>query len=142
MKKLSLTFAATFFLMTNSFANELPNFQNIKEAIVAGKSIHIVTDFAKCSTNNRELPQAMSVGVYTPSSIAVMESSMATSLTHFTLNNPQYPSHAVNEFVRYEFLPDGSVNLSMQVLDAATYKVLSDKITFDCKLGAGMKVYS
>jgi hypothetical protein len=139
MKKFILL--ASLLITTNSFADELHNFNEIKAAIITGKTIHIAIDFSKCSTSNNTTAQSMEVGVFTPSAIHVANDHIATSLTHFTLNNPSFPEKPIYEFVRYTITGDDNVNLIVHVLDAVNYTSVSDKVSFNCKIGSSAKIY-
>lgn len=138
MKYLALL--ASLLISTNSIAIELHNFNEIKAAIITGKTIHIVIDFSKCSASNKEITPSMGIGVFTPNTIAITDH-IATSLTHFTLNNPSAPGKPVYEFVRYTVTDDNNVALTGQVLDAVNYTPISDKFSFNCRLEAGVKIF-
>ena len=138
MKKLALL--ASLLISTNSIAGELHNFNEVKTAIVTGKTIHIAINFSRCSASNKGMTQSMSIGVFTPNAIAITDH-IATSLTHFTLDNPSFPGKPVYEFVRYTITGDNNVNLTDQVLDAVNYTPISDKVSFNCKLETGAKIF-
>ena len=138
MKKMALL--SSLILSTTSMAGELPNYNAIKTSVLSGKSIHIVIDFSKCSTSAKNIADSTSVGIFSPSSIAITDH-IATSLTHFTLNDPSFPARPVYEFVRYVITDDNHVNLTTQVLDAVNYGPISDKISFNCPLETAAKVY-
>jgi hypothetical protein len=129
------------FIATNSFANELHNFSEVKSAITMGKSIHIVTDFAKCSSSKKEAFQATQIGAFTPNEIQVVDTHIATSFMHFTLNNPSFPNVSIYEFARYTITDDNNLNLSYQALDARNYSPLTEKASFNCKMNVGVKIY-
>lgn len=139
MKKLILL--ASLLITTNSFADELHNFNEIKAAVIIGKTIHIAIDFSKCAAPNKANAQSMNVGIFTPSAIQVANDHIATSLTHFTLNNPGFPDKPIYEFVRYTITGDDNVNLTAHVLDAVNYISLSNRISFNCKIDSGAKIY-
>ena len=139
MKKLVLI--SFLFIATNSFAGELHNFSEIKSAVTTGKSIHIATDFVKCSTSKKEALLSAHVGVFTPNEIQVIDTHIATSFMHFTLNNPSFPDVPVYEFVRYTITDDNNLNLSYQALDARNYAPLTKKASFNCKIDMGVKIY-
>lgn len=134
MKKLTLL--VSFLISTNSIAGELHNFNEIKTAIVTGKTINIAVDFSKCTASNKGVAPSITIGVFTPNSIVVTDR-IATSLTHFTLNNEK----PVYEFVRYTITDDNSVNVTEEVLDAVKYTPTSDKISFNCKLETAAKIF-
>lgn len=139
MKK--LIFLAVLLSTTNSFADELHDFDEIKAAVITGKTIHIAIDFTKCSTPNKKMAQSVFVGVFTPDALMVVNDHVSTSLTHFTLNNPGFLGKPVYEFARYTITYKNDVNLTTQVLDAINYKPLSEVVSFGCKIESGAKIY-
>ncbi len=139
MKKFILL--TSLIISTNIFADKLDNFDQIKHAITHGKTIHITVDFSKCTPSHNQTTNQMNVGIFTPHAIQVVNNKIATSLTHFTLNNPSFPDKPVYEFVRYTFTKDNNLNLTAQTLDARDYSSLSDKHELNCKINAGVKVY-
>jgi hypothetical protein len=139
MKKLFLL--ASLLLTSTSFANELHHYNDVKAAVITGKTIHIAVDLSSCIASSKEMAQSTSIGVFTPNAIQVNNNHIATSLTHFTLNNPNFPGKPVYEFVRYTITEDNNVNLTDQVLDAVNYAPLSPKISFNCKIDTSAKIY-
>jgi hypothetical protein len=141
VKKLLLTPFLFVAITANSFANELHHFSEVKSAVMQGKAIRIITDFSKCSSFNKETVPPIRVGGFTPNKIQVIDSRILTSFTHFTLSDPRFPDRAVFEFVRYVLTEDNNLTLSYQTLDARNYAVLTEKVSFNCKMGTGFKVY-
>ncbi len=141
MRKLLLL--SLLLMVTNTFADELHNFDQVKSAVTTGKSIRIAIDFSKCSTEKNSLLQDINnMGVFTPNEIVIDKfGRISTSLMHFTLNDQIFPAKPVYQFLRYTMTSDNNVNLSFQVLDATNYSSLTDKVSFDCKLDAAAKVY-
>jgi hypothetical protein len=137
MKKIIL--CSLLLASTQSFADTLHNFNDVKSAVLTGKSIHIVVDFSKCGTLHN---QSMSAGIFTPNEIGVTDNHIATSLTHFTLNNPAYPNKPVNDFVRYTISDDTSVSVKSQALAATTYEPLESPSTVSCKIDEGVTIYA
>lgn len=140
MKKLILI--GGLFLTTSSFATVLHNYNDITSALTNGKSIHLVTEFAKCNAPDKLATQVMSIGIVTPNEIGITNDHIATAFTHFTVNDPYFPYKPVNEFVRYTITPDNNMNISLKIFDAATYTLLKDDISFNCKIDESTKVYS
>ena len=136
------------FVATSGFADELQHFDEIKSSVIVGKSIRIAIDFSQCTTSSSSSSKSATqdqynIGVFSPNEIIVnSKGQIASSLTHFTLNNPSFPSKPVFEFVRYTITSDDSVNVITQVLDATNYTPLSNKISFDCKINTAAKIYS
>lgn len=144
MKKFILLSSLIF--ATNCFANPLQNFEQIKAAINEGKNVRIIIDYAKCSmttgTKNTTMPSY--TGAYTPNEIGINNDAgyVAASSMHFTLNNPQFPSKAIYEFVRYTISSDGSIAISLTNLDAANFTTLTGKMSFTCKMNESARIYA
>lgn len=129
------------FIGANSFAGELHNFAEVKSAVTTGKSIHIATDFAKCSASKKDALQSTHVAVFTPNEMQVVDTRISSSFMHFTLNNSEFSDTPVYEFVRYTIMDDNNLNVSYQALDARSYSPLREKMTFNCKIDTGVKIY-
>ena len=144
MKKLFLL--SLLFLATAGFAEELHHFDEIKSTVLLGKSIHIIINFSQCTTSSPSksaTKDQYNIGVFTPNEIIVnSKGHIASSLTHFTLNNPRFPSKPVFEFVRYTITTDDNINVIAQVLDATDYTSLSRETSFDCKIDTAAKIYN
>jgi len=139
MKNLVLLFTGLLVLNTAE-AIPLHNFNDVKLAVSTGKTIHIAINSAKCS-NATKLNDSMNIGLFTPNEMAVLDTHIDTSLTHFTLNDPFFPGKAVYEFETYSITADNTVNLTDQVLDAVSYAALTDKFSFVCKIDDGADIY-
>lgn len=142
MKKIFLL--PFLFIANNGFADELQRFDEIKSAVIAGKSIRITIDYSQCITSSKSTTKnKYNIGIFSPNEIIVnSKGQIASSLTHFTLNNPEFPSKPVFEFVRYTVTSDDSVNVTAQILDATSYTPLANKTSFDCKINSAAKIYS
>ena len=132
------------FVATHGFADELQHFDEIKSAVISGKSIRIAIDFSQCITSSKSATQdKYNIGVFSPNEIIVnSKGQIASSFMHFTLNNAGFPSKPVFEFVRYTVTSDNNVNVAVQVLDATNYTPLANKISFDCTINSAAKIYS
>lgn len=126
---------------TFGFANTLHDYNDITSALISGKSLHIVTDFAQCNASNKLGSEIRSIAIFTPNEIGITNDHIVTALTHFTVNDPYFPGKPVYEFARYTITPDNNMNVSLQVFDAATYALLKDKVSFNCKVGQSTKIY-
>jgi hypothetical protein len=124
-----------------SVAGQLNNFDDVKLAVTTGQSIHIAIDFAQCAPSQKSTSPLTHIGVFTPNEVQVVDDSIATSLIHFTLNNPSYPNTPIYEFIRYTITSDNNVTLSYQSLDARNYSPLGTAVSLNCKMGAGAKIY-
>lgn len=140
MKKVMLL-ASLLFISSNSFSDELHNFNEIKASAMTGKPLHIAVDVLKCSPSNAST-ETFSIASFTPDTLQIMNGSIATSFTHFTLNNPSFLDKPVYEFVRYTMSDDNNLNLIIQVLDAVNYTSLSGKFTLNCKIGSAARFYN
>jgi len=129
------------FLMGNCLADELHNFSEMKSAIVLGKSVRIVIDFSSCTTSAKTLTPIMTVAAFTPNEIGVTDDHIAASLTHLTMNNPAYKDQPVYEHARYTITNNNDVILTHYAMDAATYKLKAEPVTFNCKIDSGVKIY-
>lgn len=142
MKKLTLSLLSLLALSVNSYALELHSFNAVKSAVLSGQTLHIAVDLNRCeATSLAAVNQTTWAGIYTPNIVAVVFDRIVTSVQHFTLDNPAFPDKPVYEFGKYSMTTDGNVNLTIQVLDATSYKPLSDKITLDCKMGSGAHIF-
>jgi len=140
-KKLFLL--SSLFIVTNTFAAELHNFDQVKSVVTTGKSIRISIDFTKCTPEKNAVTQdTMNLGIFTPNEIIVDSNGrIDASLMHFTLNDPNFPDKPIYQFVRYTLTSDNNVNLATQLLDATNYASLKDKVSFDCKIDTGAHIY-
>jgi len=139
MKKIILF--VSLLVSSNCFADELSNFDQIKTAVITGKTIHMVIDFLKCSALNKSIKSSIMVGVFTPNTIDVTDDHITTSLTHFTFDNPRFPGKAIYEFVKYTITDNNNISVTDQELDAVTYQPISNIFSFNCKISSGAKVY-
>ncbi|EKD73851.1 MAG: hypothetical protein ACD_45C00172G0003 [uncultured bacterium] len=140
MKKLILL--GGFFLTTATFAGQLHNYNDMVSAISSGKPLRFVTNFSQCETNNKKASSSTTlIGSFTPNEIGVTDSHIATSLTHFTLNDPFFLGKPVYEFARYTITPDNRMSVTLEILDASTYTSLMDKISFNCQIDIATKIY-
>lgn len=141
MKKSILTILSFLFVST-AFADELRNYDAVTAAAIGGKPLHIAINFANCVAKGKQLDAVMSVGVFTPDVISVMGNHVATSMLHFTMNNPVAAGKPVYEFARYTLSDDNHMALDLRVLDAATYVPYDREWHYDCELGNGVRIYS
>lgn len=139
MKKLIIL--SGLLLSTTSFADELHNYNDIVAAISSGKQLRIVTNFSECTTTTKVAPKIMSLASFVPNEIGVTDAHIATAITHFTLNDPFFLGKPVYEFARYTITPDKNMSVTLQILDAPTYKILMDKISFNCVIDVATKIY-
>jgi hypothetical protein len=139
MKK--LIFLSLLAMTSQLHAQELKDYDQIQAHLEKGDVIHIKVDFSQCTSNGVRRLQSAPVAVYTPDAVQIANDNIATSLQHFTLDNPTYPGKAVYEFIRYTFTNDNVLTLTNQTLDATNYSPLGDPMTMVCKLRAGAQVF-
>ena len=140
MKKLLAL--AGMLLATNGFAGQLTDYNQIKSAVMNGESIRIATDFNKCIGKGNESPK-YSLGVFSPESIYVYaDGTIKTALKNFTLNDRNVPGKPVYQYVVYTINPDNTVRVSMYVMDAANYTMITKNEGNMCDLADGAKVYT
>lgn len=134
----SLLFAAV-----SAYAGELHHFDQIKSAVTSGKSIRIGVDFSQCDTvGAAKVKSNYAFAIYTPNEVVVENNDyIAASLTHFTTNDPSWPSVPVYQFVRYTITNEDKVVLDVKTFDAGTFAQRKGGYTLNCKLDAGAKVY-
>lgn len=142
MKKISLL--CILFVSSTAFAEHLHNYEQIKSAILSGKSIRFVMDLSKCTTSAKNMQQLNYNSAYTPNEIMINNDKgyIAASLLHFTLSDPQFPAKPVYGFVRHTINSDGTIMLSVQTLDAVNYTALSESHTYTCEIDKGANIYS
>lgn len=140
MKKIILLSSLTIFIFNTSFADELHHYDQIKNAALTGKTIHITVDFTQCASSNA-VTQIDNFGVFTPNAMLVANDHIATSLNHFTINSPSFPNKPVYEFVTYRITTNDEINITAQTLDAVNYAPLNNKTTYNCKLDASAKIF-
>lgn len=133
---------AGMMLATNGFAGQLIDYAQVKSAVLNGESIRIATDFSKCLGKDNKSPK-YSLGVFSPESIYVYaDGTIKTSLKNFTLNDRNVPGKPVYQYVVYTINPDNTVRVSMYVMDAANYSMISTNEGNMCDLADGAKVYT
>lgn len=125
---------------TPIFAKKLQDYDQIKSAVLNGKTIHIVIDFSLCTSNEKTTPK--NKGVFRPNTMQVMDHHIATSFRHFTLDNPAYPDKPLYEFVRYTIADTNKVKVTYQMLDVMNLSPLSRKMLFDCEIEVAAKFYT
>jgi len=136
-----IAFALTCFMVSTSFAEQLHNFTEIQSAITNGKLIRIVIDFQKCTGDKNSMIEK-TIGVFSPNEIQVTGNHIASSIMHFTQNDPRLPNTPVYDFSRYLIADDNNLTLTNQALNPQTYAPMTDKANYVCKLDESVKVYS
>lgn len=141
MKK--ILFLLTSILSVNVSAEQLHNYAQIKDAVSNGKLVRVFIDYSDCDGPFKGQSQHSFSGVYTPNEIAINNDAnyLATSLNHFTTNDPQFPDKPIYEYNRYTIYSDGKVTLAMQAFDAQSYAPLNSKVTFTCTIDKTARFY-
>lgn len=143
MRQLTLI-ATTLLLTTNTFAAELGNFNQIKNAATQGNTLHIVIDFNQCRVLKgvAAVDFYNSIGVYTPQAIQIVQHAIVASFTHFTLNSPGLPNKPTLEFIKYRIDPRDILTVTSQPLDATNYSRIGEQTAFSCPLSTAAKIYT
>jgi hypothetical protein len=143
MKKLLLALAGLT-MTANCFAGQLMDYNQVKTAVTNGESIRIATDFSKCTPgNNTGAQPKLTLGVFSPDAVIInADGAIKTALKHFTLNEPTMPGKAVYQYIVYTMNADNSMKVSIYVLDAVNYSMLSQSNSYQCTIADGAKIYS
>lgn len=131
-------------LITNAHSIQLHHYSQIKNAVANGKQVRFVTDFSKCTNDANQEHGPNFSSAYTPNEIIINNEAdyIAASLMHFTLNHPASPGQPVYEFNRYILSNHDELTLSMITLNAGNYTPIAAQITWHCKIGDAVKVYT
>lgn len=129
-------------LSTNLYAAKINTYQQVVSAVENGDVIRININFDLCKTTGAR--RLHGLGSYTPNEVIIdMGGDVIASLSHFTTNDPVVPNHPVYQYVRYQFSPtDNTVQVSINVLDAANYSNVENTMVYTCDLGDGAQVYN
>ena len=119
-----------------SFANVLPNYAAVKDAIEHGQAISVTMNFSKCT------PKLPFNAYYSPRSIMILSDALAFSQNHTTRNNPQFPHQAIIENVRYTLKEEGILSITTLLLDPSTFAPKDKQPPIiSCKIGDGVQFY-
>ncbi len=128
-------------LSTNLYAARIHNYEQLVTAIENGDVIRININFDLCKTKDARIMHGF--GSYTPNEMIIdMAGDVNASLTHFTIQNPLTPNHAVYEHVRYAINSSNVVQITTNVLDAATYMAVAKPVTYTCEIDDGAQIYN
>lgn len=129
-------------MATTTYANTLHDYHAVKSAISEGKMIRIAINFAKCQAVKNTIPAVDGLGLFTPNEVIVAsDGRIVASLTHFTLNDPDFTSHPTYQHVQYVLNADNHLKLTARVLNAGDFSALSDEAIVDCEMGSGAQIY-
>lgn len=136
MKKM---FFVVFFLCSLAVqAGELGNFQDIVDAVSAGKRITFVINLKKCIS---EMPLNPAIVSVTPNAVMVAGNNRVTaSDRHFTLDDPVARGTPMFDYSKFNLDSEGDASIKTTVLNASTYERLGS-YQMNCKLGEGFKVF-
>ena len=118
-----------------SFAKQLENYQEIENAVKAGNTIVVVTDFNKCK------PPVPLSGQFAPSAVILTSNSIVFSDNHFTTSNPQAKGKPANEYTIYRLKRDNSVDINKQVVILPEYNI-QPSVSDSCLLSQAVKFYT
>lgn len=131
-----------FILALPLFAQQLGTYQHINAALLQGKMIRIITDFAQCQTQANDVAPIKMVGLFMPNEIIINQhGDIMASMLHFTLKNPKFLNQPVFETVSYTFKTNETVVLETQILDTQYHPIIAP-VNFQCALKTGVSVYT
>ncbi|KGP63560.1 VirK protein [Legionella norrlandica] len=136
MKKI---FLACFTLCSFTVqAAELGTFQEVADAVSAGKKITFVINLKKCTS---EMPLHSAIISFTPNAVALANNNRVTaSDRHFTLDDPVARGTPMFDYSKFNLDSEGEASIKTTVLNASTYERISS-FQMNCKLGEGFKVF-
>jgi hypothetical protein len=140
-KKILVAALVSTVLAANASAAQLPDYTAVQTALLNGKSIHYVVDFTKCKTTSPEAKALTNAAVFEPNEMILAPDHIATSLNHFTLDDPSYPDKPIYEFIKYTLDKDGTLLLGVQDLNAVDFSMLGNGYTVTCKMNDGLNVF-
>ncbi len=153
MKKMS--FLAAMLFTTQSFAGSpslmlhkspaaLDNYQDVLSAVLDGQDIRLALAVNECTVDGKKVERPMfALGLFTPDAVIVTNDlSIAASMHHFTTNDAHAVGKPVYQFVSYRITPDSTMSVSAQVFDAVYHTAISNKVTYQCKLGVSAMVFA
>lgn len=123
-------------------AQELTTYQQVVDAIAKqGTGIRAVWNIKDCETDYPLDIDAVSSMV--PDAVMAIEGKYVTFADlHFTTHEPQYVGRGVYESSKFKLLPDNSLEMTTEVLDAASFQKLGSSSQTTCILGEGAKFYT
>lgn len=124
-------------------AHQLHSYADVQKVLEKGSRIHFVLDFSKCEASAKNISTLNYSGYIVPNEMVMNNDAgyLATSILHFTLNEPRFPDRPVYVFSRYTLAKDGKMTLNYQTMDAQTFVPLAEKHSFVCQLDEGLRVY-
>ena len=138
-------FVATLALICagTASAHQLHTFAEVKTVLEKGSRIHFVLDFSKCDLGAKKNSPLNYSGYIVPNEMVINNDAgyLATSILHFTLNEPGFQDRPVYVFSRYTLTNDGKMTLAYQTMDAQSFAPLNEKHSFVCNLDEGVRIY-
>ncbi len=129
--------------VTPAMAQQLDYYDEIKAAIMKGKSIRIMLNYDKCANSSSWKITGNSYAAYTPNAIAVDSNGIIhASIMNFTMYDGLFPGKPVYEYANYAIDKDNSLSVTWKVLNAADYSQLGNDFTTSCKIGESAIVFS
>ena len=127
------------FYSLSCHAQELLNFQELKQALNKGKNVRLVATIDKCIGQSSEPSITISTNL---TSVMISSNRISASESHFTRNNPQHKNKSIFEFTTYAFNKSNKLVLSTQNLDPTSYLPLDSVRTFVCDIGLAAKLFT
>jgi len=115
----------------------LVSYQDIHSATLSkGKPLHITMDFNQCTPN-------FNMRAYLrPNAIIATDSFIAFSDDHLTTHHPKFPNQLVREHVSYKLTDDGTVSISVEIINPTDNKMMANTHTLTCQLNNGFNFYT
>lgn len=124
-------------------AHQLHSYDEVQKVLEKGSRIHFVVDFAKCEANLKNISTLNYSGYIVPNEMVTNNDAgyLATSILHFTLNEPGFQDRPVYVFSRYTLTKDGKMTMTYSTMDAQSFAPLTEKHSFVCNLDEGIRIY-
>lgn len=138
---------ATLLLTSNSFAEQLHNYDQIKSVVTEGKLIRMLVDYTKCTPLSTSLSFSKKIvgndaAVFTPNAMAITnDGDIASYILYFTMNDGHYPSRPVYQYGTYLISKNNTLILTFTSLNAVDYSPLGSSVSINCKIDDGVKVF-
>ncbi|MGQ3892798.1 VirK family protein [Legionella sp. CNM-4043-24] len=137
---------ASLFLIAKTASADavnLPDYAAVKSAVSKGSMVRIAINFAQCTAVKNSIPAVDGMALFTPNEIVLAsDGRIVASLTHFTLNDPNFPRHATYQHIQYMLKDNNHLTLSAVVLNATDFSPMGEEAIVDCAMGSGAKIYS
>lgn len=129
-------------MAANCFAGQLHNYDQIINAVSKGKYVRLFMNYQKCTLQKGLNKVPNHFAVFTPNAMAVDdEGNIGTYLLYFTMNDPQYPSKPVYQYIKFKISTNNNLQMTLADLNPADYSPLGFEQTINCKIDEGVLIY-